>query len=291
MEWIASVVYSNTKSVPRCLPSSRSDFCTSQTPSLDPSAPLPVPKTLYTLPLHTGPISSIRSHALPLRPTATPSPHLITAGWDGLVGIWDLTNGVNEGEPGLEDGERKRKRRKPGVVITKVGSSAPLLVNRLLTHCAVTGVGASRSYGKGLEGDFRPDRFCHCVFRRMGSHCPFMGSHHRFRVSDEGASCYSAPRSKLTKIKPTDEQRQSDSRPRANGLAKSAHNRLDRSTNLLLGSSRKLRQYFPHPHRSSFPSLLPRSAPYFASATRFGILRFDRSDLGCAKYEIGTVCY
>lgn len=41
-----------------------------------------------------------------------------------MVGVWDLTPGVNEGEPSVEDGERKRKRRKqaPGTVITKVRS-------------------------------------------------------------------------------------------------------------------------------------------------------------------------
>ena len=129
VEWIVSVVYSNTKSVSYTLrPRRKTDIRKSQTPSLDPSAALSVPKTLYTLPLHTGPIASVRSHALPLRPTATPSPHLITAGWDGLIGIWDLTNGVNEGEPGLEDGERKRKRRKPGVVITKVSPFVPSVV-------------------------------------------------------------------------------------------------------------------------------------------------------------------
>jgi ribosome biogenesis protein YTM1 len=41
-----------------------------------------------------------------------------------VVGVWDLTPGVNEGEPEEDGSERKKKRRKqaPGVVIAKVRS-------------------------------------------------------------------------------------------------------------------------------------------------------------------------
>jgi len=84
-------------------------------------APAPLPSTLYTLNLHQAPIASVRSRALPLSgASATASPHLLTAGWDGVVGVWDLTPGVNEGEP-TEEGAPKRKRRKqaPGTVIAK----------------------------------------------------------------------------------------------------------------------------------------------------------------------------
>lgn len=99
----------------------------SQTPTItaSPDDPLPVPTTLYTLNLHTAPIASVRSRPLPSSSsTPTSSPHVLTAGWDGLVGVWDLTPGVNEGEPEVEGGERKKKRRKhvPGVVIGKVRS-------------------------------------------------------------------------------------------------------------------------------------------------------------------------
>jgi hypothetical protein len=97
-----------------------------QTPSIsltNPTTELPVPTTLYTLNLHTAPISSVRSRNLPLTSTPTASPHLLTAGWDGVVGVWDLTPGVNEGEPQEDGSERKKKRRKqaPGTVIVKVG--------------------------------------------------------------------------------------------------------------------------------------------------------------------------
>lgn len=38
------------------------------------------------------------------------------------MGVWDLTPGVNEGEPQEDGSERKKKRRKqaPGTVIVKV---------------------------------------------------------------------------------------------------------------------------------------------------------------------------
>ncbi|ORY59879.1 ribosome biogenesis protein YTM1 [Leucosporidium creatinivorum] len=91
------------------------------TPSIsltNPTTELPVPTTLYTLNLHTAPISSVRSRTLPLTSTPTASPHLLTAGWDGIVGVWDLTPGVNEGEPQEDGSERKKKRRKqaPGTM-------------------------------------------------------------------------------------------------------------------------------------------------------------------------------
>lgn len=83
--------------------------------------PVDLPKTVYTLSLHQAPIASVRARPLPLdRSTPTASPHVLTAGWDGVVGVWDLTPGVNEGEP-QEDGSQRKKRRKqaPGTVINK----------------------------------------------------------------------------------------------------------------------------------------------------------------------------
>jgi ribosome biogenesis protein YTM1 len=97
-------------------------FLSFKTPSLsltDVEPVLPsIPKTLYTLSLHQGPISSVRSRS-PFS-TVSPSsssvaPHLLTAGWDGLIGVWDLGKGVNEEEPLGGDNnnmERSKKKRR-----------------------------------------------------------------------------------------------------------------------------------------------------------------------------------
>ncbi|BGP15196.1 hypothetical protein JCM10213_000854 [Rhodosporidiobolus nylandii] len=94
--------------------------------SLTSETPVPAPQTLYTLSLHQAPISSVRSRPLPSTSTApTASPHLLTAGWDGLVGLWDLSPGVNEGDALEEDGDRKKKRRRQS---TTVVNKTPLTV-------------------------------------------------------------------------------------------------------------------------------------------------------------------
>lgn len=64
----------------------------------------------------------MRSRPLPSSSTAsTTAPHLLTAGWDGLIGLWDLTPGVNEGEADLEGADRKKKRRRQStMVVNKV---------------------------------------------------------------------------------------------------------------------------------------------------------------------------
>ncbi|GAA5952773.1 hypothetical protein JCM21900_005797 [Sporobolomyces salmonicolor] len=55
---------------------------------------LAAPKTISTLSLHQVPTSSVRSGPCPSpRPPPTSSPHLLTASWDGLIGVWDLTPG------------------------------------------------------------------------------------------------------------------------------------------------------------------------------------------------------
>lgn len=100
---------------------------------------LPTPTTLYTLSLHTAPISSVRSRSFPSQSyESIASPHLITAGWDGLIGIWDLTNGVNEGgEDGvIEGGERKKRRKKTpkGVAINKVSRRSLVLHYSSIIH-------------------------------------------------------------------------------------------------------------------------------------------------------------
>lgn len=90
--------------------------------SLTAQPEVPAPTTLYTLSLHQAPISSVRSRPLPAVPTtATSAPHLLTAGWDGLIGLWDLTPGVNEGDAELEGADRKKKRRRQSTtVVNKV---------------------------------------------------------------------------------------------------------------------------------------------------------------------------
>ncbi|SCZ91312.1 BZ3500_MvSof-1268-A1-R1_Chr1-2g01326 [Microbotryum saponariae] len=100
-----------------------------------PSSEVIAPSTLYTLSLHTGPVSSIRARPFPSSSTEImATPHLLTGGWDGVVGVWDLTKGVNEGDAIEDDGqERKKKRRRaaPGTVVNKVGLTP---VSALLGH-------------------------------------------------------------------------------------------------------------------------------------------------------------
>lgn len=99
--------------------------------SLTAQPEVPAPTTLYTLSLHQAPISSVRSRPLPAVPTtATSAPHLLTAGWDGLIGLWDLTPGVNEGDADLEGADRKKKRRRQSTtVVNKVSLHAIVLLH------------------------------------------------------------------------------------------------------------------------------------------------------------------
>ncbi|KAK4052246.1 ribosome biogenesis protein ytm1 [Microbotryomycetes sp. JL221] len=96
-----------------------------------PSATTVTPQTLYTLPLHSGPISSVR--ARPTGITSTTSPHILTAGWDGVIGVWNLTPGINEGQLDdadefKEDGQgRKKKRRKQQTTEIKSKSAVNVL--------------------------------------------------------------------------------------------------------------------------------------------------------------------
>ncbi|BGP39129.1 ribosome bioproteinsis protein ytm1 [Rhodotorula kratochvilovae] len=95
--------------------------------SLDAEPTVPAPTCLYTLSLHQAPISSVRSRPLPLTSTTpTSAPHLLTAGWDGLIGLWDLTPGANEGEVELEGADRKKKRRRQSTTVVNKSPSAVL---------------------------------------------------------------------------------------------------------------------------------------------------------------------
>ncbi|KAK4046647.1 ribosome biogenesis protein ytm1 [Microbotryomycetes sp. JL201] len=102
--------------------------------STDSSTAAPTPQTLYTLHLHNSSVSSVRARQLDSS-SARQSPHLLTAGWDGLIGLWDLSPGVNESnepleaEDGDENGDgRKKKRRKQATSQSK--AKAPINVLR-----------------------------------------------------------------------------------------------------------------------------------------------------------------
>ncbi|GAA5965099.1 hypothetical protein JCM3765_004856 [Sporobolomyces pararoseus] len=108
-----------------------------ETPSLSltdlDSTQVSAPKTLYTLSLHQAPVSSVRSRSPLLASSSSSSnvaPHLITAGWDGLIGVWDLNKGVNE-EEALGDMERiKKKRRKSTTSNEVTKNKTPMSVLR-----------------------------------------------------------------------------------------------------------------------------------------------------------------
>ncbi|GAA5826659.1 hypothetical protein JCM5353_005005 [Sporobolomyces roseus] len=95
-------------------------------------APTPVaPQCIYTLSLHQAPISSVRSR--PVSHSSTQSmeaPHLLTAGWDGLIGVWDLTPGVNEEEALESNGERSKKKRRKSQVSSNIKNKTPMSVLR-----------------------------------------------------------------------------------------------------------------------------------------------------------------
>jgi ribosome biogenesis protein YTM1 len=73
----------------------------SQGSSIDASE---LPKMLYRLSLHEKPVSSVRSSS---------DKRLLTAGWDGVIGYWELDEKyASEGgaEVGNADGRKKRRR-------------------------------------------------------------------------------------------------------------------------------------------------------------------------------------
>ena len=68
----------------------------------------PSSRTLASLHLHTAPVSSVAS--------SSSGNHLLTASWDGLVGLWDTTvpatDEVPDTQPGLGSDASRKKRRK-----------------------------------------------------------------------------------------------------------------------------------------------------------------------------------
>ncbi|KAF5373483.1 hypothetical protein D9615_009423 [Tricholomella constricta] len=75
---------------------------------------------LATLHLHTAPLSSIASN--------TTGTHLLTASWDGLIGLWDTSVPASDEVPDLTPSERERKkrRREDEGLKKKVPRKAPL---------------------------------------------------------------------------------------------------------------------------------------------------------------------
>ncbi|GAA5975430.1 hypothetical protein JCM5350_006477 [Sporobolomyces pararoseus] len=111
-----------------------------ETPSLsltdlDSTPAVSTPKTLYTLSLHQAPVSTVRSRSSPLLSSSasstTSAPHLITGGWDGLIGVWDLNKGVNEEEAlGGGDMERSKKKRRKSTTNEIIKNKTPMSVLR-----------------------------------------------------------------------------------------------------------------------------------------------------------------
>ena len=83
-------------------------------------------KTLASLHLHTGPVSSISSNS-----TGT---HLLTSSWDGLIGFWDTSIPSSDEVPEPISNERDRKKRRKVEDSSKPRRKAPLSV--LKSHTA-----------------------------------------------------------------------------------------------------------------------------------------------------------
>ena len=79
--------------------------------------------TVASLYLHTSPLSYISSDAS--------GSHLLTASWDGLIGVWD-TSIPDDHQVALERGDDRKKRRKTAAINTK--RKAPIAV--LKSHTA-----------------------------------------------------------------------------------------------------------------------------------------------------------
>ncbi|KAG6856668.1 ribosome biogenesis protein ytm1 [Tephrocybe sp. NHM501043] len=101
------------------------------TPSTNGSSSPSKPKPLTTLHLHTAPVSSISTNSA--------GTHLLTASWDGLIGLWDTQIPENDEVPEPEVGERDRKKRRKVEENKKVPRKAP--VDVLKSHVGkVSGV-------------------------------------------------------------------------------------------------------------------------------------------------------
>lgn len=86
----------------------------------------PTSKTLTSLHLHTGPVSSVSSNSA--------GTHLLTSSWDGLIGLWDTSIPSSDQVPEPVLTERDRKKRRKIEDCIKPRRKAPLSV--LKSHTA-----------------------------------------------------------------------------------------------------------------------------------------------------------
>ena len=108
---------------------------------------------LASLHLHTAPISHI---------SASPSgSHLVTAGWDTLLGVWD-THVPDSDEVTPEQGERERKKRKRNDYVpnsSSIRKKAPLTVLKSHTNRVMSavfdGLDERKMYSCGLDSTVR----------------------------------------------------------------------------------------------------------------------------------------
>lgn len=82
----------------------------------------------YLLPLHSQPVSSVRSSSLP-----STAPRLLSAGWDGLVALWSLSSAY-EGATAGEEEVRAKKKRKTAARPDETGAKKLAAVHVLQGH-------------------------------------------------------------------------------------------------------------------------------------------------------------
>lgn len=108
------------------------------------------PRTLASLHLHSAPISHITS--------SSSGSHLLTAGWDSLLGLWD-TSIPEADEVTPEQGERDRKKRKRDADGSSVKRKAPVAVLKShtgrVTASVFDGNDDNKAYSCGLDSTLR----------------------------------------------------------------------------------------------------------------------------------------
>ncbi|CAL1710359.1 unnamed protein product [Somion occarium] len=120
--------------------------------SLSDSSDLPSHQILASLHLHTAPLSSISAN--------TSGKHLLTASWDGLIGLWDTLVPSSDEVP-LEEpqgGERKKRRKLGDSENSKPKRKAPL--NVLKSHTArvsraLFAPSGNQAYSTGFDSTIR----------------------------------------------------------------------------------------------------------------------------------------